>query len=67
VTELHKKARYHDLFVCETAICPVMTFIQVTDCPVCHQPGSLLRTADIFEKGQPPDPARFGSIESETG
>jgi len=67
MAQLHEKSRYHDLYVCETTICSVMTFVQLTDCPVCHQPGSLLRHADVFEKGKPPDPARFGSIESETG
>ena len=65
--KLHEKARPYDLYACETSICGVMTFIQTEECPVCHQPGSLLRRADIFDRGQPPDPARFDSLESGEG
>jgi hypothetical protein len=66
MSELHEKTRVYDLFGCTTAICPVAMFIQVTECPVCHQTGILVRRADTFERGQPPDPTRFGAIESET-
>jgi hypothetical protein len=56
--QLHQKAKPYDLFACETSVCGVMTFIQTEECPVCHQPGILLRRADTQMFGQPPDPAR---------
>jgi hypothetical protein len=67
MSELTEKSRAFDLYACATSICSVVTFIQVENCPVCNQPGMIIRRADTFEKGPPPDPTRFGAIESETG
>jgi hypothetical protein len=67
MSELSEKARAYDLYACLTNICSVVTYIQVELCPVCKQPGAIVRRADIFEHGQPPDPSRFGSLESGEG
>jgi hypothetical protein len=67
MTELSEKARAYDLYACLTNVCSVVTFIQLERCPVCQQPGAIIRSADIFEKGPPPDSARGGSLEPGEG
>jgi len=65
MSELHEKAKPYDLYACETSICGVMTFIQTEECPVCHQPGILLRRADTPVHA--PDPNRGMISEGEGG
>ena len=43
----YEKTRNHDLYVCTTTSCNVVTFKKAL-CPFCGMPGTLIREAKTF-------------------
>ena len=51
----HLKSKDADLLFCVNQECNVITFRETMrgECPKCHMPGSLVRSASILPKGIP--------------